>query len=222
MELGFSRAGTMNLVGGALCLDFTNTVNGRTPEIRGDKLERYTDLVAWGAHTGILSEGQAGTLLHASARHPADADAVLLRARKLREAIYRLLTARLERQAASPADLDTLNAAVAEAQAHMQLAPGAGGYVWQMGDAPQALDRVLWPVAQSAAQLLTSNRLDLVRPCGGPDCGWLFVDSSKNHSRRWCNMADCGNRAKAHRHYAREKQKRGAARSSRTEPGRRA
>jgi predicted RNA-binding Zn ribbon-like protein len=85
---------------------------------------------------------------------------------------------------------------------------GAGGERWRWrwaGDAESepALDRVLWPVARSAAELLTSDDLAAVRECAAPDCRWLFLDRSRNRSRRWCAMATCGNRSKARRHYRR-------------------
>ena len=65
----------------------------------------------------------------------------------------------------------------------------------------EELESLIWPVAKSAADLLTSERLERVRECAGGTCGWLFIDASKNHSRRWCDMRDCGNAAKAKRHY---------------------
>ena len=52
---------------------------------------------------------------------------------------------------------------------------------------------------------LTSEELDQVRECAGNTCGWLFVDMSRNHSRHWCDMRDCGNRAKVRRYYQRRK-----------------
>ena len=97
--------------------------------------------------------------------------------------------------------LDALNEEVSNALAHGRLAPTGEGFGWiwpGFADEPESL---LWPVAKSAADLLTSERLARVRECAGGTCGWLFIDTSKNHSRRWCDMRDCGNVAKAKRHY---------------------
>jgi predicted RNA-binding Zn ribbon-like protein len=77
------------------------------------------------------------------------------------------------------------------------------GFTWGWDKQSDALDRMLWPVARSAADLLTSDHLNRVHQCGGKDCTWLFVDTSRNHSRQWCDMGDCGNRAKARRFYQR-------------------
>ncbi|MBN1859137.1 CGNR zinc finger domain-containing protein [Candidatus Bipolaricaulota bacterium] len=79
-------------------------------------------------------------------------------------------------------------------------------FQWGWSDAEDQLEWPVWILARSAADLLTSDERDRVRRCAGPDCGWLFVDISRNHSRRWCDMADCGNRAKARRSYARKRQ----------------
>ena len=86
------------------------------------------------------------------------------------------------------------------------MAPSGQCYTWEWAKYDQDLDRPLWPVARTAADLLTSGRLDRVRECPGADgCGWLFYDTSKNGSRRWCSMEGCGNVAKARRLYARRR-----------------
>ena len=90
-----------------------------------------------------------------------------------------------------------------QAPARDALSARDGGFAWAAGAPGTPLRRPLWPVLWSAADLLTSDRLARVRSCGDPRCGWLFLDTSRNRSRRWCDMADCGNRAKARRHYAR-------------------
>jgi predicted RNA-binding Zn ribbon-like protein len=96
-----------------------------------------------------------------------------------------------------------LNDELVSASAHQKLVHRGGGYVLEW-DGVEALDGVLWPVARSAATLLTSALRSRVRICAAEDgCGWTFLDRSKNQSRRWCSMSDCGNRAKARRHYRR-------------------
>src|SRR5579884_2172286 len=102
-------------------------------------------------------------------------------------------------------DLKLLNMRLSEAMAQARIVPDTQGYKWDWVRDEQALDRILWPVVRSAADLLTSEKLPDVRACAAEDCRWLFLDISKNHSRRWCDMQTCGNQAKARRHYQRAK-----------------
>lgn len=195
----------LSLIGGNLCLDFTNTVNWRGVLDREEALTSYAALVAWGRRAGILTGDGAARLLSEAARRPADATAALERAIALRETIRRVVLAASEGRPPEAGDLDTLNGALAAALREARLVPAADGFAWGWRDDPAALDRVLWPVLRAAADLLTSGDLDRVRECAGDDCGWLFLDMSRNRSRRWCDMQSCGNRAKARRYYARKR-----------------
>jgi predicted RNA-binding Zn ribbon-like protein len=196
----------MKLVGGDPCLDFVNTVGGRRPPgagspsvVRADKLAGYLDVLAWGRHSGQLSEAAARGLAMQAERRPREAAALLLRARALREAIYRLLLRTLTSGRPDPADLETLNAELAVARAQERLAAGTGRFRWEWAPAGERLDSVLWPVSRAAATLLTSGDLSRLRQCAGDECGWLFLDQSRNRSRQWCTMEDCGNVSKVRR-----------------------
>jgi predicted RNA-binding Zn ribbon-like protein len=127
------------------------------------------------------------------------------RAIALREAIYHIFSDTADGEEPNPHDVQTLNRELATAWDHLRLAPTGGGFAWEWVAEGNELDRVLWLVARSAAELLTSGPLDRVRECANDPCGWLFVDLSRNRSRRWCDMQDCGNKVKARRHYARTK-----------------
>src|SRR5579859_3228508 len=174
------RAGTVDLIGGRLCLDFVNSVDSRSAEPVEELLLSYADLVEWGAHAGALTPGEAERMLAAGARRPGAAGDALRQAIVLREALYRVLAAALEDRGATEADLGVVNAALGRAMAHQRLEPGAAGYTWawegesgESGDAE--LDRMLWPVARSAGDLLTSEDLGRVRACASQTCGWLFL-----------------------------------------------
>ena len=185
------------------CLDFTNTVavhDGRSPY---DYLRGYADLVAWSQQAGLRTEREAETLRQREARRPAAAGAVLREARALREAIYRLLAAQTRGAVPPVADLAVLNGTLSRALVHARLEPAAEAIAWAWEAAEDALDAMLWPVATSAAALLASDEVKRVRECAGRDCAWLFLDTTKNHSRRYCRAEGCGNRARARRHYAR-------------------
>lgn len=218
---------TFSFSGGRLCLDFCNTVGGRHKiEVATEKLKtnrlvgeagyynsaehlgRYIDLVEWGRQATILTADEAAALETEAERRPAEALAVLEQAHELREAMYRIFSAIADGQLARETDLATLNAALPRVMAQLRIAPDTAGYHWVWDRSQPALDSMLWPIVRSATELLTSVELDRVRECEGETCGWMFMDTSKNRSRRWCSMDDCGNRAKAKRHYQRVKGKR--------------
>jgi predicted RNA-binding Zn ribbon-like protein len=197
----------LTLKTGQLSLDFANTVDWHNAPEPGERLNQYSDLVAWARQVGLLNESQARTVLVSAQHNPLAADAVLRRAITLREAIFHLLEAHVHGKAPRPADLAALNQELAASlkTAKLQTAEAGYGLAWE--NLGQALDGMLRPVAYSAAELLTTPELlERVGQCADDrGCGWLFLDLTKNHSRRWCDMRDCGNRAKARRHYARKK-----------------
>ena len=197
-----SKASNLKLLGGELCLDFVNTVGAHKSDHPSDHLANYADLVAWSRHAGVLNQRTAHQLLEEAIRRPTAAKTVFQRAIKLREALYRIFTAIALDAAPLSADLDRLNETLADVMPYARVVPTPAGFRWGWSD-QIGLDRMVWFIARSAADLLTTGNLERVSQCGDATCGWLFVDTSKNHSRRWCDMNDCGNRAKSHRHYQR-------------------
>lgn len=205
-----SAAGELRLVGGRLCLDFVNTVGGRRKAPRRrrsgvkaelvlhEKLNTYLDLVCWARHTALIAERDAHRLIRRSIIHKNEVSAVLERALLFREALYRIFKAVLAGATPSRADIVILNEELLWARMHQQLVTDDQGfrYEWSRED---EFERMLWPVAHSAAELLTSADLSRLRECGGEDCGWLFEDSSRNRSRQWCYMEACGNLSKVRR-----------------------
>jgi predicted RNA-binding Zn ribbon-like protein len=199
------HAGTLDLLGGRTSLEFANTADWHASDEPVEYLTSYEALVAWGRHAGVLSDHRAEQLL-AEARHrPTEAAAVHERAVALREAIYRVFAAISAGLGVEEDDLAILNAELARALAHARIVASEEGYAWDWTGEEGALDRVLWAVVRDAADLLASEELDRVGQCADDRCGWLFVDTSRNRSRRWCSMEDCGNRAKARRHYRRSR-----------------
>jgi len=201
-----SPAASMKLVGGDPCLDFVNTVGGRVPvagnaktRVRADKLACYPDLVAWVVHAGLVDESTGRGLLRLGAARPREARAAHGRALAFREALYRTLRALMLGRGPAPAVLALLNVELAAWRSREVLAARREGLLWEWRDAAARLESPLWPVARAAAALLTSPELARLRQCGGFDCGWLFLDRSRNHSRQWCTMEDCGNLSKVRR-----------------------
>ncbi len=190
------------LVGGRLCLDFCNTIRDRHghPE---ERLADYGQLAGWSWRAGVLNAEEAARLKRTARRSPTEALAVLERGIALREALHAIFLAVAAERRPRPGHLETLNYELGRAMARSQVVSADGAFVWVWTEGGRALDSMLWPIARSAADLLTSGELRAVRQCGGRACGWLFIDTSRNRTRRWCDMRICGNRAKARRHHQR-------------------
>ena len=190
-------------IGGNAALDFINSVDGWSGgQPRGDQLGAYGDLLAWAEGAGAIDPRTAKRLRSEAAQRPREAARTLARAVELRQLLHRLFAAVATGRHPAAADLQALNVALARMLPHQMVVATGEGFAWAWEDSP-ALDAVLWPVLRAAADLLTSGRLGRLRECGGDNCGWLFLDETKNRSRRWCEMSVCGNRAKARRHYRR-------------------
>jgi predicted RNA-binding Zn ribbon-like protein len=189
-----------------LCLDFANTLDWHASAHPIEKLTSYAELVAWARDVGVLTERIARQLMVEANRRPAEATATLDKARTLREAIYGIFVAVSRAETPRQTDVETLNTAIAETLDKSRLVRTSDGFDWTWGGAETDLGQMLWWIVQSATAVMTSDELPRVGQCadeGG--CGWLFLDTSKNHSRRWCDMRGCGNRAKAKRHYEKVK-----------------
>jgi len=199
-----SRAGDISLLGGALCLDFANTVDWRTSYKPEEILTSYRDLIEWSRHVGIADGRRAARLMRRATSHEPLAAAAFEQAIELRESIYQVFSAVADARPPARRQLERFNRALSALIARARITPDQNHFVWGYMD-QNALDSILWPVAWSAAQLLTSEEVRLVRECQGGGCGWLFLDKSRSHRRQWCDMRACGNRAKARRYYERAK-----------------
>ncbi|MQA89444.1 MAG: hypothetical protein GEU90_04305 [Gemmatimonas sp.] len=195
-----SPVAAMDLVGGDISMELVNTASGRTGEQLKDKLRTYDDLVGWAERVGLLGPRRSARLRQVATENPTKADETIARARSLREAIYRVFTTEVP----DVKDLEELGRTAAEAAVERRIERSGTDYVmvWPESD---ALQQLLWPVAISATELLLSADRSRVKECAGEGCSWLFVDLSRNRSRRWCDMRECGNRAKARRFQARQR-----------------
>jgi predicted RNA-binding Zn ribbon-like protein len=193
------------LPAGKLCLEFANTADWHAAPEPEEQLTSYADLVRWSRQLGLVTAREAAALVAQAAAQPALADELYTWALELREAIYRIFAAIAHAAPPAPADLATLNEALPQAFNGPALAAAGDHFTWCYHTG-SGLDRMLWPVLRSAALLLTSPDLDRVGQCADDrGCGYLFFDSSRNRSRRWCDMGSCGNRAKARRHQTRHR-----------------
>jgi len=202
-EVKKSEEPKFDLSGGNLCLDFANTVSHRKqPEQKHDNLTSYDELVHFAREAGVVAPQLAGQLLEVAAMRPQVRAATFEVAIKLREAIYRVFAAVARSRAPRKRDIKLIEEMASQAMTHRRLVAPGGKYRWEWKcDKNESLSYVLWPIAASAAELLTSDRVTQVRECEAKTCAWLFLDQTRNHSRRWCDMSACGNREKARRHY---------------------
>jgi len=197
--------------GGELCLDFANTVAHRTDvQRRRDRLGSFGDLLEWSRQAGTISRADHSVLKRAADRSPVAGRRTLARAVTLREAIYTAMSAHCAGRSIPRSAIATISHEAAIAASHRRIvtvAGSGGGFAWSWDATTAQLGRAIWPLAWSAADLATSARVNQVRECALETCGWLFVDTSRNQTRRWCDMRVCGNRAKARRFYQRQQSK---------------
>jgi predicted RNA-binding Zn ribbon-like protein len=200
------------LVGGDPSVDFVNTVDSWLSDAPTDKLKSYADLLDWSEQVGLVPSGLTSSLRKEASRRQGDAERALRAARSLRLALYRILVAVASGEPPDLKDLDAITKLTRKAATHSRLDRREEGFAWVLDEAGgRELGWPVWELARSGVALLTSESLQRVRQCADETCGWLFIDQSRNHSRRWCDMRDCGNRAKARRNYARRKARRLAA-----------
>lgn len=183
-----------------LSIDFANTLYWRGADAPTETFGTLDDLFAWCREQARVPAGLVDAC-RAEGKETEDEPATLARALALREALYRLFHAQAERREPQADDLALLGGFLAEAAPRVALTRIDGGYAWRIGRAGATLAGVLSPVLWSAVDLLGGARLAKVKRCANDACQWLFIDDSKNGSRRWCSMSSCGNRAKAYRHY---------------------
>ncbi len=191
-----------DLSGGNLALNFANTVSFRLTDAT-ERLVDYNHLVFFGMQSGVYSFPEH--LFAVAGQSPGLGKSALQKAIQFREALYAIFTAVAEHRAIPGNALALLNFMLQEAANHGRLVYRDRRFVWEWVHLDSYLESVLWPIARAAADLLMSDELQNVRICAAANCGWLFVDRTKNRRRRWCDMKVCGNRVKARRHYQRMK-----------------
>ena len=166
----------------------------------GRDLAAYGDLIAFVRQAGALDAADARRLARAGGGGRAEAAAVLERARALRESLHGIFAALAAGRRPPAEALSGLNAELGIALAHACVSLRDGAYALAWKDPAAALDRPLWPIARSAMELLLELDPDRIGECESETCGFLFLDTTRNRSRRWCDTRICGNRARVRRH----------------------
>lgn len=204
-SLSFAAELPFKYVGGDTSVDLVNTVDWAQRGLVEDRLTDYDRLTRWAEGAEVLAPRQATVLRQLAIKHPRLAERVHREAVELRWRLRQLFLAleRADRLDQVP-ELAAFNAALGSAMSRIALAAPTRGDArkalrWSWRDAAERLDWPLWPVIRSAAELLVSDEAAHLRECGGQDCGWMYVDRSRNGLRRWCQMETCGNREKQRR-----------------------
>ena len=195
-----SRAGSLPLIAGVPALDFANTASGRGGPRHREHLCEPAHVIAWAAHAGVLDDDAAAACRALLEGGEPEMRALLRQALSLREAVHRSAAAVAALDRPDRSDLDTI-ADIHAATLRTARLDMNGQAFWRWAQPSSAA--VLGPIAFSAVELLMQGDRTRIKQCPGDDCGWVFLDTSKNRSRRWCEMQVCGNRAKARRHYER-------------------
>jgi predicted RNA-binding Zn ribbon-like protein len=184
------------------CLDFTDSVDWRTINHAKDQFVSYSKLLEWSKKHHVLDAKQEAAL--SSRTSDQEARQVLTDAIRLRESVYHIFSAIAHDRRADAKDIGVLNDYLARGLANLRVREDEESYGWDWSSKASP-DMVLYPIASSAASLLTSDELGRVRECANEDegCGSLFLDCSKSQTRRWCSMDTCGNRTKVRTYYDR-------------------
>jgi predicted RNA-binding Zn ribbon-like protein len=188
---------------GSLCLDFANTWGDRS-DPKADGLKGYHELLGWAHGAGLVNDRQRGELEKLAHEETAKSFGVFRAALELRETVFRLCSSVAAGEQPAERDVAALNAAL-ETVPRQRLCRGGQCCTWEWPERKLEFRQLLWPVIQSAADLVSSPDATRIRECGAPDCNWLFLDRSRGGRRRWCDMSTCGNRAKARRYYERHR-----------------
>jgi predicted RNA-binding Zn ribbon-like protein len=195
---GFKRTlETLEIIGEALCLDFVNTINSRQhPE--HEYLTSYAELAHWGVKIGILSPEQNHRLQKQAKQDDKAAERVLKKAIEQRELLFRLFVKLAKGSEPNKEDMADFTKLYGEAISASQLIRNDDRFSphWKLD---QTYEAMLWPIIYSAGEILFSKEIAQVKEC--PSCGWLFLDMSKNQTRRWCSMNTCGVRDKMQRYH---------------------
>jgi predicted RNA-binding Zn ribbon-like protein len=205
MSIAPERAEPFQLFAGNVALDFVNTLDDRyAPKGPTELLTSYERLLAFCEQAGLLNSLEARRLKRSAGE--SNTQAVLTRAKGLREALFAVFTTASQGAAPPDAALDTLNELLAEMHHSRVIVWDASRYIWQSESTDLEPTTPLGRIAEAAAALLTSADANHIKECGSATCRWFFLDRSRNHSRRWCDMKTCGNRTKARRFHARERE----------------
>jgi len=195
----------IRLDGGVPCLDFVNTIPDRVDGTNRDNLKTFDDLLYWARKAGILTSASFSALEHARDANERKAKSFFSEAIVLRSLIYDIFKPISQQQKVKSADLDTFNKIASHYFSFLKIDIAKNGFTEDWAFDRNDFHTITAPILKSGYELLLSDKLHRVKEC--PNCGWLFLDATKNGKRRWCSMQDCGSNVKALEYYYRQKEK---------------
>lgn len=207
------------LIAGHPVLDLVNTLDWRFRSSGAEeRLSTYDDLLAYASQSGLLNQRQIRGIVRGS--DPAGAERALSACKELREAVAEVVYATLEQRKPPPLAMKLLEEFIKSARSYQHLVSAPPRLQWEFSYSESSPELPVWALSVKAARLLLSEDAERLRQCENPECRWLFLDTSRNRTRRWCDMKLCGNRMKARRFKAsrRKKTGRGEEHSGRPAP----
>jgi predicted RNA-binding Zn ribbon-like protein len=197
---------TWDFDAGHLVLDFVNTLEWRNSSNPHESLYSFEDFIEWALQGGVLTESDIEKIASEQTGTPERAKSTFAKVLEIREGLYRIFSSASAGLSPTIEDLENLNESISMSRSHTKLEWDGDKFNWGWRPESNLVERLLWVITQDAVDLLTSDLLIRVGECADDrGCGYLFVDTSKNRSRKWCSMEACGNRAKARKHYQRKK-----------------
>ena len=192
------------LIAGHPSLDLVNTLDWRFRDNGPEELlASYDDLLRFSAQSGLLSGKQIRAILRESTQ--AAAANAIVSCRELREAAAEIFYAAVDSRTPPGSQIKIIERCFKQARERQRLTWSGSRLEWDWPASECGPDLPVWMLSLSTARLMLSDQMRLLRACEKPDCRWLFLDTSKNHTRRWCDMKICGNRMKARRFKAQHK-----------------
>jgi len=191
--------------GGSLGLNFLNTQNWIHSGEPEEMLNRYDDFLLWSFEAGVISADEREVLSARAAADPAQAALALRAIHEIRSALYKIIARLIEAQQPDPRDLERFNMALKGALSHRRIEFASPAMRWTFQAEPLPFEYPLWPVLLAAADFLASTDTARVHMCANPTCGWVFLDRSRNGTRKWCSSTSCGNRLRVRQYYARKR-----------------
>ena len=195
--------GPLDFIGGLSCLNFTNTAGGHTKIREVERIPTYSDVISWALYAELLSPLEARAISALMKAKPKDA---LNRVRELqafREALHRLVTAVAHKEQPQRADFTRVRSTISKSLATAEMKPGDAEFVWSADAGTLGLSTVIARVALSAHHMLTREKPSQLRQC--EICTWLFIDRTKNQTRRFCRQDACGAKSRADRFYGKKR-----------------
>jgi predicted RNA-binding Zn ribbon-like protein len=194
----------MDLTGGAACLDFVNTALEFDEPV--ERLHTYNDLLIFTRRLSLVDTNTLATLDQLAQEDPGQAERVLLKARQVRQSMLTIFEAVVKGklEEVTDSDLKTFNEHINDALVKRGFFRQADKLALNWECSQRELLQVVWIFSLSAYELLTTQDQKLIKQCGA--CAWFFLDTTKNHRRKWCDMQGCGTNEKARRYYQRKKQ----------------